>query len=63
MQKSFVTVGEIVAPIVFMMFIGYQLGKYIDQMVVSIVICMIVGFIVAVFNVWKLMKRLEDRDE
>lgn len=58
MQKSFIAIGEVVAPIVFMVFIGYQVGNYTDKMALSIIVGIIIGFIVAMFNIWKLMKRL-----
>jgi F0F1-type ATP synthase assembly protein I len=56
-------VGDIVAPIVFMLFVGYQVGKYLENLAISMAIGVLVGFIVALFNVWKLMKKLRRNDE
>jgi predicted membrane protein len=63
MHKFSITIGEIVAPVVFMVFIGYHAGKYWDQMVVFLTSSLIIGFIVALFNIWKLMKKLGRKDE
>ncbi|MBH1989711.1 MAG: AtpZ/AtpI family protein [Alphaproteobacteria bacterium] len=63
MNKLSTAVGDIVAPIVFMVFVGYQVGQYLDKLAISMAIGLLVGFIVALFNVWKLMKKLRRNDE
>ncbi len=56
-------IGDVVAPIIFMVFIGYQVGQYFDKMMLSILVSLVIGFVVAIFNVWKLMKRMGSGDE
>ena len=63
MNKFSTAVGDIVAPIVFMMFVGYQVGNYLDKLGISLAIGLLIGFIVAMVNVWKLMKKLRRDDE
>ena len=63
MNKFPTAVGDIVAPIVFMLFVGYQAGKYLDKLAISMAIGLLLGFVVAMFNVWKLMKKLRRDDE
>lgn len=63
MNKLSTAVGDIVAPIIFMLFVGYQIGAYLDKRAISIAIGLLMGFIVALFNVWKLMKKLRRNDE
>jgi len=38
-------------------------GQYLDKLAISMAIGLLVGFIVALFNVWKLMKKLRRNDE
>lgn len=63
MNKLSTAVGDIVAPIVFMLFVGYQVGVYLDKLAASLAIGLLIGFIVAMVNVWKLMKKLRRNDE
>jgi Mn2+/Fe2+ NRAMP family transporter len=56
-------VGDILAPILFMIFVGYQAGKYFDKMGGCIAAGLLIGFVVAMFNMWKLMKKLGRNDE
>lgn len=63
MNKFRTAVGDIAAPIVFMLFVGYQVGKYLDKLAISLAIGLLIGFVVAMFNVWKLMKKLRRNDE
>lgn len=63
MRKFPEVVGDIVAPILFMIFVGYQAGKYFDNIGVGMASGIIVGFLVAMFNIWKLMKKLRQNDE
>lgn len=63
MNKLSTAVGDIVAPIVFMLFVGYQIGLYLDKLAISLTLGLLIGFIVAMVNVWKLMKKLRRNDE
>lgn len=63
MTKFPAAVGDILAPILFMIFVGYQAGKYFDKMGVCIATGLLTGFVVAMFNIWKLMKKLGRNDE
>jgi F0F1-type ATP synthase assembly protein I len=63
MNKVSTAVGDIVAPIVFMLFVGYQVGLYLDKLAISLAIGLLIGFIVAMVNIWKLMKKLRRNDE
>ncbi len=63
MSKFPAAAGDILAPLLFMIFVGYQAGKYFDKMGVCITIGLLIGFVVALFNVWKLMKKLGRNDE
>lgn len=63
MPKLQTAIGDIVAPIVFMLFIGYQIGRYSGKLALSIIVCFILGFIAAMLNIWKLMKKLGRKDD
>jgi len=63
MHKFSAAIGEVVSPIVLMVFIGYCIGQYSGRMVLSIIVCILLGFIVAVVNVWKIMKKLSRGDD
>lgn len=58
MNKVSATIGDVVAPILFMLFVGYHVGKYLDKMALSILSGLLIGFLVAVFNVWKGFKKM-----
>lgn len=59
MTKTSAMMGDVVAPILFMVFIGYHVGKHFDKMVISISMGLFIGFVVAVFNVWKEFKKMK----
>lgn len=63
MSKFSAAAGDVLAPILFMIFVGYQAGKYFDKIGLSIAIGLLIGFVVAMYNVWKLMKKLGRNDE
>lgn len=63
MNKLSTAIGDIVAPVIFMLFVGYHLGKYLDKLAISLAAGLLIGFIVALFNVWKLMKKMRQNDE
>ncbi|MCP5322732.1 MAG: hypothetical protein H6492_01835 [Candidatus Paracaedibacteraceae bacterium] len=58
MDKFTFLIGDFIGPIVFMLFVGYQIGKYSEKMALSIVVCVLIGFVVALLNVWKIMKKI-----
>jgi F0F1-type ATP synthase assembly protein I len=58
MSKSSAIIGDVVAPIILMVFVGYHVGKYLDKMAASISMGLLIGFVVAVFNVWKVFKKM-----
>lgn len=58
MRKTSAMIGDVVAPILFMVFIGYHVGKQLDKMAVSISVGLFIGFVVAVFNIWKEFKKM-----
>jgi F0F1-type ATP synthase assembly protein I len=59
MNKTSAMIGDVVAPVLFMVFIGYHVGKHSDRMAISISMGLFIGFIVAVFNVWKEFKKMK----
>lgn len=63
MNKFSGAIGDFVAPIIFMGFVGYVIGKYSGRMALSIVICVLLGFMAALVNMWKLMKKLGHNDD
>lgn len=50
--------GEFVGPIIFMGLCGYVITQLSSFKVAPIIICLILGFVVGLFNVWRLMKRM-----
>lgn len=58
MDKFTFLIGDFIGPVVFMLFVGYQIGKYSEKMALSIVVCVLIGFVVALLNVWKIMKKI-----
>lgn len=59
MKHRFTSVlGEFVGPIIFMVFVGYVLTRTTELKVIPLIGCLILGFVVGVFNVWRLMKRI-----
>lgn len=63
MYKFTSLIGDFVGPVVFMLFVGYQTGKYSGKMVLSIIVCIVIGFVVALLNVWKTMKKLGRKND
>jgi F0F1-type ATP synthase assembly protein I len=55
-MKTFYAVsGAMIGPLVVMGFIGYHLGTYLNQKAITIAICLLIGFIVACVDIWKLV--------
>jgi F0F1-type ATP synthase assembly protein I len=46
-----------------MVFVGYHVGKHLDKMAASISVGLFIGFVVAVFNIWKEFKKMRRDDE
>ncbi len=59
MNKTSAMIGDVVSPVLFMVFVGYHVGKHLDKMAISISVGLFIGFIVAVFNVWKEFKKMK----
>lgn len=55
--------GEVVAPILFMVLVGYFVGDYIGSRALSILGALILGFCVSLYNVWKRLKQLERKKD
>lgn len=58
MHKFSSVLGEFVGPIIFMGLCGYGITHLTSWKVLPLIICLILGFVVGVFNVWRVMKRI-----